>query len=116
MHRRARPKVIKQAADTPDKADKASRPAYGSTSSIFRGVTRHVRTGRWESHIWHKNRQLYLGGFDTEHQAAMAYDMAVLNIKGTSALTNFDLSKYASELNSIMEVGVRVCAGILCTA
>ena len=92
----------KGAAPVTNKPD--NKPDNRPTSSMFRGVTRHVRTGRWEAHIWHKNRQLYLGGFDTEGQAAMAYDMAALNIKGTSALTNFDQSKYAKELTSILEV------------
>lgn len=101
--RRARPKADQQSSSKPDQQQAPSKP----TSSIFRGVTRHVRTDRYEAHVWHKNRQLYLGGFDTEGQAAMAYDMAVLNIKGTSALTNFDKAKYADQLASIVEVGMR---------
>lgn len=41
------------------------------STSRFRGVTHHCRTGRWESHIWEASKQIYLGGFDSEEQAAL---------------------------------------------
>ncbi|GMI94613.1 hypothetical protein HRI_003130600 [Hibiscus trionum] len=54
-------------------------------SSIYRGVTRHRWTGRYEAHIWDKNcwnesqnnkgRQ---GAYDDEESAAHAYDLAAL--------------------------------------
>lgn len=87
-------------------ADAGARTNSKPNSSKYRGVTKHVRTGRWEAHIWCLNRQLYLGGFDTEGQAAIAYDLAAINIKGLdAAITNFDKSKYASQLGTIMKVG-----------
>jgi len=42
-----------------------------SSTSAFRGVTHHVRTNRWESHIWEDGKQLYLGGFDSEEQVSV---------------------------------------------
>lgn len=41
-------------------------------SSKYRGVTKHRRSGRWEAHIWVKElgRQVYLGGYEEEIQAA----------------------------------------------
>ncbi len=45
--------------------------AKARTTSRYRGVTHHCRTRRWESHIWENSKQLYLGGFDSEHQAAL---------------------------------------------
>jgi hypothetical protein len=41
------------------------------SSSHFRGVTHHARTNRYESHIWDEKRQIYLGGFYNESQAAL---------------------------------------------
>lgn len=56
-----------------DKESQRRRP-----SSVYRGVTRHRRTGRWEAHIRVKmpeaprGRQIYLGGFEKEDLAAEA--------------------------------------------
>jgi hypothetical protein len=64
--------------------------------SKYRGVTKHRRSGRWESHIWLKEtgRQMYLGAYENEDHAAEAYDVAALKIKGDAAKINFDRSKY----------------------
>jgi hypothetical protein len=68
------------------------------TTSRFRGVTHHCRTQRWEAHIWEAGKQIYLGGFDAEEQAALAYDLAALKFRGADATTNFDVSNYGQEL------------------
>ena len=49
--------------------------------------------------------QVYLGGYDSEAQAALAYDLAAVKYRGTSAQTNFELSSYQRELN---EEGLKV--------
>lgn len=90
-----------------DKAASARRglERRGSRStSTFRGVTHHCRTGRWEAHIWEDGKQVYLGGFDTEEQASIAYDIAALKCRGSGAITNFDISNYAQELSRLHEV------------
>lgn len=46
----------------------------------------------WEAHVWigkGVNKQVYLGGYGCEGQAAEAYDMTVLKTKGCNARTNF---------------------------
>ena len=68
-------------------------------------MTHHCRTGRWEAHIWEDGKQVYLGGFDSEQQAALAYDVAAIKCRGEEASTNFDMNDYAQELAALNSVG-----------
>nr|QRN75494.1 APETALA2 [Anemia villosa] len=77
---------------------KKSRRGPRSRSSQYRGVTFYRRTGRWESHIWDCGKQVYLGGFDTAHAAARAYDRAAIKFRGPEADINFTLSDYEDDL------------------
>lgn len=77
---------------------KKSRRGPRSRSSQYRGVTFYRRTGRWESHIWDCGKQVYLGGFDTAHAAARAYDRAAIKFRGLEADINFSISEYDDDL------------------
>nr|WDE40437.1 APETALA.2-like protein 1 [Diospyros sp. 'deyangshi'] len=77
---------------------KKSRRGPRSRSSQYRGVTFYRRTGRWESHIWDCGKQVYLGGFDTAHAAARAYDRAAIKFRGVEADINFSLQDYEDDL------------------
>ncbi|KAJ6704951.1 AP2-LIKE ETHYLENE-RESPONSIVE TRANSCRIPTION FACTOR-RELATED [Salix purpurea] len=80
-------------------------------SSIYRGVTRHRWTGRYEAHLWDKNcwnesqnkkgRQVYLGAYDDEEAAGHAYDLAALKYWGQDTLLNFPVSTYEEELKEM---------------
>lgn len=56
-------------------------------TSKFKGVV-PVR-GRWQARITRDQREIYLGTFDTEEQAARAYDSKSLEIHGDFARPNF---------------------------
>nr|GMC54738.1 ethylene-responsive transcription factor RAP2-7-like isoform X1 [Ipomoea batatas] len=79
-------------------AVKKPRRGPRSRSSQYRGVTFYRRTGRWESHIWDCGKQIYLGGFDTAHFAARAYDRAALKFRGVDADINFQISDYEEDM------------------
>lgn len=90
---------------------KKTADTFGQRTSIFRGVTRHRWTGRYEAHLWdnscrregqsRKGRQVYLGGYDKEEKAARAYDLAALKYWGPTTTTNFPVSNYEKELNEM---------------
>uniref|UniRef100_A0A0E0KSI0 AP2/ERF domain-containing protein n=1 Tax=Oryza punctata TaxID=4537 RepID=A0A0E0KSI0_ORYPU len=81
---------------------------FGQRTSIYRGVTRHRWTGRYEAHLWDnscrregQSRKGRQGGYDKEDKAARAYDLAALKYWGTTTTTNFPMSNYEKELEEM---------------
>ncbi|KAK1685959.1 hypothetical protein QYE76_046807 [Lolium multiflorum] len=116
------PKVTREEADAkqlslpsvapPAPAEqKKAVESFGQRTSIYRGVTRHRWTGRYEAHLWdnscrregqsRKGRQVYLGGYDKEEKAARAYDLAALKYWGATTTTNFPVADYEKELEEM---------------
>lgn len=77
----------------PTKSNKAVATGQGGTfTSIYRGVTKHRLTGRYEAHYWDaqfkrekvgtggrtRGRQVYLGGYQTELEAAKSYGKSLV--------------------------------------
>ncbi|XP_050227032.1 AP2-like ethylene-responsive transcription factor At2g41710 isoform X2 [Mercurialis annua] len=86
----------------------------GKRSSIYRGVTRHRWTGRYEAHLWDKStwnqnqnkkgKQVYLGAYDDEEAAARAYDLAALKYWGPGTLINFPVTDYSRDLEEMQNM------------
>ncbi|KAF5454920.1 hypothetical protein F2P56_024550 [Juglans regia] len=76
---------------------------FSRGASIYRGVTRHHQHGRWQARIGRVagNKDLYLGTFSTQEEAAEAYDVAAIKFRGLNAVTNFDMNRY--DVKSILE-------------
>ncbi|KAL8051936.1 hypothetical protein ABFX02_06G180200 [Erythranthe guttata] len=96
---------------TVESVPRKSIETFGQRTSIYRGVTRHRWTGRYEAHLWdnscrregqtRKGRQVYLGGYDKEDKAARAYDLAALKYWGTTTTTNCPISNYEKEIEEM---------------
>ncbi|GMI63363.1 hypothetical protein like AT2G41710 [Hibiscus trionum] len=83
----------------------------GKRSSIYRGVTRHRWTGRYEAHLWDKstwnqnqNKKGKQGAYDEEEAAARAYDLAALKYWGPGTLINFPVTDYSRDLEEMQNV------------
>ncbi|GFQ04460.1 ap2-like ethylene-responsive transcription factor at2g41710 [Phtheirospermum japonicum] len=86
----------------------------GKRSSIYRGVTRHRWTGRYEAHLWDKStwnqnqnkkgKQVAIGAYDDEEAAARAYDLAALKYWGPGTLINFPVTDYTRDLEEMQNV------------
>ncbi|CAA2953881.1 ethylene-responsive transcription factor WRI1 [Olea europaea subsp. europaea] len=95
----------------PNKIQNAAADSNKSRSSVFRGVTRHRWTGRFEAHLWDKstwnniqNKKGKQSAYDNEESAARTYDLAALKYWGPSTPLNFPLEMYSTETEEMQKM------------
>ncbi|WP_094561622.1 AP2 domain-containing protein [Synechococcus sp. 8F6] len=69
----------------------ASRPKRAGASSKHRGVSFRKQTQLWVAQVYWRGRRYFLGSFNTEREAALAYNIHAQRIIGELAVLN-DLS------------------------
>lgn len=71
-----------------------------TNTSGFKGVRLRPDTGKWRAEIRHGKARYSLGNFATAEEAALAYDVAALQLHGAFAHLNFP-SKPAPQLHAV---------------
>ena len=76
-------------------ATDARTAAALATTSRYRGVSLNRSAGKWEARLHDRGRPRYIGAFDVETDAARAFDVAALALRGRGgARTNFPAERY----------------------
>ncbi|KAJ7972255.1 AP2-like ethylene-responsive transcription factor [Quillaja saponaria] len=79
---------------------------YTKAISVYHGVYRDYITGKWLSRMWiDKYRYNCLGFYETEVEAARAFDIDRIKKSGRNAVTNFDIRLY--DVNGILNEHAR---------
>ncbi|BDA43997.1 probable AP2-like ethylene-responsive transcription factor CRL5 [Coccomyxa sp. Obi] len=61
----------------------------GANTSVYRGVSLNKASGKFEARIREQGKNHYLGSFSDEAEAARAFDIAALAMRGRTAVCNF---------------------------
>tara|TARA_B100000131_G_scaffold316656_1_gene357132 strand:- start:820 stop:1857 length:1038 start_codon:yes stop_codon:yes gene_type:complete len=80
---------------------KAQARRHESRTSLYRGVSLLRQTGKFHAQINVQRKQLHLGFFFSEEEAARAYDRAAIfkaSVEGGAICTNMDISEYKDEI------------------
>jgi len=80
---------LRPATPSQNQANRTKYQGRRGVTSRYKGVCWHRKDKKWMARIYRDGKQIYLGGFDCEIEAAKAYDSAALEIFGEFALPNF---------------------------
>lgn len=73
--------------------NRCNRPKRQGTSSAYKGVSWNKANSVWHAKIQVHRRHIYIGCFDDERKAALAYDRAAFSYHGEFAFFNFPTLK-----------------------
>jgi hypothetical protein len=62
----------------------------GGVTTKFKGICWHKRLKKWQANICFNSRKIHIGYFDTEAEAACAYDQKCKHLFGQFAAPNFN--------------------------
>ena len=79
-----------RAAETAENNRNIGKPRHGVTSQ-FKGVCWHPKAGKYQATVRYNRKNIYLGLFVDERDAAWAYDREARRRFGSFARTNFPL-------------------------
>jgi hypothetical protein len=83
---------------------KAQARRHDSRTSLYRGVSLLRQTGKYHAQINVQRKQLHLGFFFSEDEAARAYDRAAIfkaAVEGGTICTNMDINDYKDEIPTL---------------
>ncbi|KAK4756822.1 hypothetical protein SAY87_006949 [Trapa incisa] len=92
-------------------SDESRNSGTRKKSSIYRGVTRHRLSGKFEAHLWDKswfnssqNKKGRQGAYDSEEAAARTFDLASLKLWGHQTVLNFSTEDYQKEMEEMQSL------------
>ena len=77
-------------------------------TSKYRGVRWHYCNSKWEARIFNGTRQISLGYYDNEVEAAAAYDAEARGLRGAAAVVNFRTAKPAATARPVAATAAAV--------
>ncbi|GLJ43483.1 hypothetical protein SUGI_0904160 [Cryptomeria japonica] len=95
-----------EAARAYDNAALKKSTGFTRSESIYRGVTRHHQKGKCQARIGkiNGNKDVYLGTYSTEEEAAIIYNIATIKFRGNDSVTNFD-NRFSRTKSSPLPIG-----------
>jgi len=70
-------------------ATKQTRKRQTEHGSKYLGVSYDKNKGKWKSRLMFNGTRFFLGSYETQEEAALAYDRKIVELRGTLAKTNF---------------------------